>query len=191
MLNIPVVLGTIRRERRSLVVARYVVDQVTAAGHQTELVDFLALPLPLMDLPVEPSSLGGRYPDPNVQAWSEIAAAADGFVFVTPEYNHGYPAVLKNAFDWLYREFSYKACGFVGVSDGPVGGARAVEQLRLLAGSYGMYDVRETVLFAKVQNCFDDSGRLVEPRYAKLVSGLIGSLGPVAQALRALRAGGA
>lgn len=189
MLNIPVVLGTIRRERRSLVAARYVVGQVKAAGYQTELVDFVDLPLPLMDLPVEPSSLGGRYPDKNVQRWSEIAVAADGFIIVTPEYNHGYPAPLKNAFDWLYQEFSRKACGFVGVSDGPVGGARVVEQLRLLAGNYGMYDVRETVLFAKVQNCFDENGRLVEPRYAKLVSGLVASVGAASEALRTLRAG--
>ena len=85
---------------------------------------------PLLDEPVPPSM--GQYSKPHTKAWAAKIASFDGFVFVTPEYNHGISGALKNAIDFLYAEWNNKAAGFVGY--GSAGGARAVEQLRLVMG---------------------------------------------------------
>src|SRR4051812_30743378 len=158
-LNIPVILGSVREGRKSEAPARLIVQKIIEAGHQSQLVDFRELPLPFVDAPKEPSQYNKIYPNENVQKWSNIADAADGFVIVTPEYNHGYSGVLKNALDWLYPEFGRKAVGLVGVSNGAVGGARAIEHLRPVMGNFSMFDVRETVMFVKAQDLFDAQGK--------------------------------
>jgi NAD(P)H-dependent FMN reductase len=154
-MNIPVILGTVRKGRLSIHPANLLVEKLKQAGHESQLVDFAQIPLPFMDSEIEPSKLDKKYPYPNVQKWSEIADAADAFVIVTPEYNHGYTAILKNAFDWLYPEFDHKPVGLVGVSNGPVGGARMIEQLRPIMENFSMFAIRETVMFARVQDVFD------------------------------------
>lgn len=185
-MNIPVVLGTTREGRQSLAAANYVVARLKAAGHDTQLVDFLELPLPFMNSAVEPGKLNKVYPDANVQQWSNIADAADGFMFVTPEYHHGYPAVLVNAFDWLTPEFDSKACGLVGVSSGPLGGARVIEQLRPVVGALGMYDVRQMVMFRSVKDVFNqETGELLDQSYEKQVDGLVAAVTAAAAKLRA------
>jgi len=95
---------------------------------------------------------------------------------VTPEYNHGYPAVLKNALDWLYLEFDHKPVGLAGVSDGTVGGARVIEQLRPIMENFTMFAIRETVMFATIQNIFDLEGKLLDESFNKKVDGLLASL---------------
>jgi NAD(P)H-dependent FMN reductase len=187
-LNIVVICGSSRRERKSLAPARFVAGKAAAAGHAATLVDFMELLLPWMDLPVTPSSLKKQYPDANVQKWSAIADAADAFIIVSPEYNHGYPAVLKNALDWLYYEFRHKPVGLVGVSDGLVGGARVIEQLRLLAGNFSMFDIRETVMVKKAQDVFDVDGKLLDDSYEKQFDGLLATLSKVAEVMKRLRA---
>ncbi len=186
-MNIPVVLGSIREGRKSIAPARYVQSRLQAAGHESVLVDFKELPLPLYAEAKEPGEFERQYPNENAKVWSTIADAADAFVVVSPEYNHGMPAVLKNAFDWLYPEFEFKAVGLVGVSNGRVAGARVIEQLRLLSGNFSMFDVRETVMFASVQDVFDAAGKLLEPRFEKSVDGLIASVSKAAAALKAAR----
>ena len=107
--------------------------------------------LPLLDEPVPPSM--GQYSQPHTKVWSAKIAAYDAYVFVTPEYNHATSGALKNAIDYLYREWNNKAAGFVGY--GSVGGTRAVENLRLIAGELQMADVRSQValsLFTDFKN---------------------------------------
>jgi len=186
-LSIAVVCGSARQERKSIFPARYAAQKVTAAGHSAALVDFAELPLPWMDLPMEPSKLKKKYPDPNVQKWSDIAEAADAFVIVSPEYNHGYPATLKNALDWLYYEFKYKPVGLVGVSNGPAGGARVIEQLRLEAGTFSMFDIRETVMVKNVQDVFDAEGKLADTSYEKQFDGMLATLFKAAEVMKNLR----
>src|SRR5206468_7892912 len=98
-------------------------------------------PLPHLDEPVPPSL--GQYQNEHTKQWAAKIASFDGFVIVTPEYNHSTSGVLKNAIDYLYAEWNNKAVGFV--SYGGVGGARAVEHLRLIAGELQMADVRTNV----------------------------------------------
>jgi len=102
MLNIPVILGSVREGRLSEAPAKYIVERIKVAGYQSQLVDFKEIPLPFYNAPSIPAEYFSKnaYPDPNAQKWSEIARAADAFIIVSPEYNHGYPGVLKNALDW-------------------------------------------------------------------------------------------
>jgi NAD(P)H-dependent FMN reductase len=187
-LNIPVVLGSVREVRNSYFPAKFMVEKLKEAGVETQLVDFRELPLPFVDSPVEPSDYEKKYPNPNVQKWSNIADAAHAFVLMVSEYNHGYTAVLKNALDWLYYEFERKPFGLVGVSNGKYGGLRAIEQIRPIIENFNGFAIRETVPFGPAQNIFDKDGKLVDESYLKRVNGLIKSLTWSAEAMKTARA---
>ena len=143
MIKIAIIVGSTRPGRKAPAVAQWVYD---AASQRTdasfEIVDLLAYDLPLLDEPMPPAM--GKYTKPHTMAWSAKIAAFDGYVFVTPEYNHGPSGALKNAIDFLYREWNNKAAGFVAY--GSAGGTRAVEQLRLIMAELQIADVRGQVL---------------------------------------------
>lgn len=186
-LNIAIVCGSIREDRKSILAAHYIAGQVASAGHTPTVVDFTKLPLPFVDTPVPPGDLEGQYPYEEVRQWSKIAESADAFIFVAPEYNHGYSAIMKNALDWLYMEFHYKPAGLVGVSDGMVGGARVIEQLRAICGNFALYDIKETVMFRKVQDVLDSEGNLIDLSYERQVNKLVTALAKAAEAMKVLR----
>ena len=142
MTRIGIILGSTRPNRNGEQVAKWVYDIASRRSDaEFELVDLLDYPLPHLDEPLPPSM--GQYHNEHTRQWAEKIASFDGFVFVTPEYNHGTSGVLKNAIDYLYAEWNNKAAGFV--SYGAVGGARAAEHLRLVAGELQMADVRQQV----------------------------------------------
>jgi NAD(P)H-dependent FMN reductase len=141
MTRIGIILGSTRPNRNGEQVARWVYDiAAQRSDAEFELVDLRDYPLPHLDEPL-PASMG-QYQNDHTQQWAELIASF-GFVFVTPEYNHSTSGVLKNAIDYLYAEWNNKAAGFV--SYGAVGGARAAEHLRLVAGELQMADVRQQV----------------------------------------------
>jgi NAD(P)H-dependent FMN reductase len=143
MTRIAIVVGSTRPNRTADDVARWVHEHATGrADARFDLVDIAEQGLPLLDEPVPPSM--GQYENEHTKAWSEKVAAYDGFVFVTPEYNHSVPAALKNAVDYLYAEWNNKSIGFV--SYGSAGGTRAVEAWRLVAAELQMADVRAQVV---------------------------------------------
>jgi NAD(P)H-dependent FMN reductase len=152
MTRIAIILGSTRPGRNGEAVANWVLDiakQRTDAEY--ELVDIADFKLPHLD-EVAPPSLG-QYTQPHTRAWAEKIASFDGYVFVTPEYNHSTSGALKNAIDFLYKEWNNKAAGFV--SYGSVGGTRAVEHLRLVMGELQVADVRNQValsLFTDFEN---------------------------------------
>ena len=185
MLNIPVILGSVREGRKSEAPAKYIMEKVKVAGHQTQLVDFKELPLPFYNAPTVPVVyFKSQYPNANAQKWSEIARAADAFIIVSPEYNHGYTAVIKNALDWGYLEFEKKPFGLVGVSNGPTGGARMIENLRPIMENFGAMTVRETIMIGPVLKYFDDNGKMINPELDKKIDGLLKSLTWWAEALK-------
>jgi len=142
MTRIGIILGSTRPNRNGEQVARWVYDIASRRSDaEYELVDLRDYPLPHLDEPLPPSM--GQYQNEHTKAWADKIASFDGFVIVTPEYNHGTSGVLKNAIDYLYAEWNNKAVGFV--SYGSVGGARAAEHLRLVAGELQMADVRQQV----------------------------------------------
>ena len=187
MLNIPVILGSVREKRNSEAPAKYILEKIKSAGHRTELVDFKELPLPFFDSPLTPVALKGVYPYPNVQKWSEIALAADAFVLVFPEYNHGYNGVIKNALDWLFSEFSKKPFLLCGVSDGSFGGARAIEQLRPIIENFRAVAIREAITFSKADKLFDADGKLTDDGYNKRIDASLENLTWWAEALKKAR----
>ena len=187
-MNIPVILGSVREGRLSEKPAKLMVEKLKQAGAESQLVDFKELPLPFLDSLEEPSDLNKVYPYPNVQKWSAIADAADAFIFVIPEYNHSYPGVLKNALDWLYPEFDHKPVGLVGVSNGQVGGARALTHIRPIIECFSMFAVRETIMFVRTQNVFGSQGELLDNSYEKKIAGLIKSLIFSAEAMKKAKA---
>ena len=142
MTRIGIILGSTRPNRNGEQVAKWVYETATLRSDADfELVDLRDYPLPHLDEPLPPSM--GQYQNDHTKEWSDKIASFDGFVIVTPEYNHSTSGVLKNAIDYLYAEWNNKAVGFV--SYGAVGGARAAEQLRLISGELQMADVRQQV----------------------------------------------
>jgi 2-polyprenyl-6-methoxyphenol hydroxylase-like FAD-dependent oxidoreductase/NAD(P)H-dependent FMN reductase len=136
--TIAVVLSSTRPVRAGETVAGWVLDQAAArTDARFELLDLAKADLPPLDEPMPPAL--GRYTQPHTQAWAAAVARYDGFVFVTPEYNHGLPGALKNALDRVYAEWNNKAAAFV--SYGHDGGIRAVEQLRPVMATLQMADV--------------------------------------------------
>lgn len=142
MTKIGIIMGSTRPGRNGEAVARWVLDVASKRSDaEFELVDLLDYKLPHLDEALPPSM--GQYAQPHTQEWARKIASLDGFVMVTPEYNHSTSGVLKNAIDYLFAEWNNKAVGFV--SYGAMGGARAVEHLRLIAGELQMADVRAQV----------------------------------------------
>lgn len=144
MTRIGIIIGSTRPNRIGPKIAQWVYEEASKREDvEFELIDIADFNLPLLD-ELQPAA-SGEYTQEHTRRWSEAIARCDGFIFVTPEYNHGMPASLKNAIDYLWTEWQNKACGFV--SYGTVGGSRAVEQLRLIAGQLSLADVRGQVLF--------------------------------------------
>ena len=144
-LRIAIILGSTRPGRNGEAVAKWVNEIAKKrTDAEFELVDIKDFNLPLLDEPVPPSM--GQYSKPHTKTWAAKIGSFDGYVFVTPEYNHGISGALKNAIDFLFAEWNNKAAGFV--SYGGAGGARAVEQLRLVLAEVQMATVRNQALLS-------------------------------------------
>ena len=152
MIRIGIIIGSTRPGRNGEAVANWVFEIAKKSGNaEYELVDIADFNLPVYDEPIPPSM--GDYSKPHTKAWSAKIASFDGFVFVTPEYNRATSGALKNAIDFLYKEWNNKAAGFVGY--GSFLGSRAVENLRLIMGELQIADVRAQVglsLFTDFEN---------------------------------------
>jgi NAD(P)H-dependent FMN reductase len=149
MIRVAIVTGSTRPRRNNEAVARWVFK--IASGRRDaefELVDIADYNLPLLDEPAPPSL--GQYSHAHTKMWASKIASFDAYVFVTPEYNHSISGALKNAIDYLFREWNNKAAGFV--SYGGIGGARAVEQLRLVMGELMVATVRSQVLLSMISD---------------------------------------
>ena len=145
MIDVAIIVGSTRPGRKAESVARWVLGIAQQRSDaRFELVDVADYNLPLLDEPVPPSM--HRYSQEHTKRWAAKIEVFDAFVFVTPEYNHGTSAALKNAIDFLYREWNNKTAGFV--SYGSAGGVRAVEHLRLVMGELQVADVRGQVMLS-------------------------------------------
>ncbi len=186
-LKIGIILGSTRPGRRGEQVAKWVLEQASKRDSATyELVDLADFALPHLDEAITASQ--GRYENDHTKAWAAAIAQYDGFVFVTPEYNHSTSGALKNAIDFIYAEWNNKAAGFV--SYGVAGGTRAVEHLRLIVGELQIADVRQQVAVSLLT---DFEGYTTLKPLPHLEPGLTTMLGQVeswAGALRTVREAG-
>ncbi len=143
-MKIGIIIGSIREGRNGERVAQWVMDAASKRDDaKYVLIDLKSFDVPLLTTSTVPGAANKQYDDARVQAWSAAIDACDGFVFVTPEYNHGVPGGLKNAFDSLGSEWNGKAVAFV--SYGADNGVRAVEQWRQIVSNFSMHDVRQQV----------------------------------------------
>lgn len=143
-MKIGIILGSIREGRSGESVANWVVEQSSARDGATyELVDLKSYGLPILTSATVPGAAQKKYDDERVQRWSATIDSLDAFVFVTPEYNHGVPGGLKNAFDSLGSEWADKPVAFV--SYGAEGGVRAVEHWRQIVANFHMFGVRQQI----------------------------------------------
>lgn len=175
-LNIPVILGSIRKERRSLRPARYFLQRLLAAGHAGQLVDLKELALPFYD------EEGPQAP--QVRDFLEILGRADATVWIAPEYNHAFSAAVKNAIEHVGRQLRRKPAAICGVSKGPLGGARGVQQLKLSLLDLHVAPVRGSVYFADASKLFDEEGRLLDSSISDRIDEVISELAWYARALR-------
>ena len=174
-LFIPVILGTARQGRRSEHVARFVHGEFSKRkGVESELIDIRELSIPSDDA-------GSGIKDAG---FSETCMRADAFVLVAPEYNHGYPGMLKHALDTNLSEYIHKAVGICGVSAGPFGGSRAVQNLLPVMRELGLVTIFWDANFSSVQNAFDASGELKETAYVRRLDKFFKELIWMARVLR-------
>ena len=165
---IPVILGTPRQGRQSEHAARLLRELVAKRdGVETELIDVATLPIPVDD----------AGPGAKDAGFAETMNRADALVLVVPEYNHGYPGLLKHVLDTNLKEYIHKAAGVVGVSAGVFGGARAIQNLIPVLRELGLVTIFWDVNFTSVGSRFDEDGRLVDesflPRIDKFLDELL------------------
>ena len=182
--KLAIIIGSTRPGRKGEAVARWVHEIARQRNDaDVELVDIQDFNLPLLDEPVPPSM--GQYSKPHTKAWAAKIDSFDAYVFVTPEYNHGTSGALKNAIDYLYREWNNKAAGFVGY--GSAGGVRAVEHLRLVMGELQVADVRAQVMLSLFTDFENFSEFKPAQRHEASVTSMLNQVIAWGGALRTLR----
>jgi len=174
-LFIPVILGTVRAGRMSQHAAQLVTLEFGKhAGVQTELIDIAQTPLPTNDA-------GEAIKDPSFSSKME---RSDAIVIVSPEYNHGYCGLLKHALDTCLKEYIHKAVGIVGVSAGPFGGSRGIENLLPVMRELGLVTIFWDVNFSSVLKVFSADGALLDDSYIRRIDKFLKELIWMAKTLR-------
>jgi NAD(P)H-dependent FMN reductase len=176
-LFIPVVCGSIRPNRRSLRATELIAEQVTAAGHETELIDLKELDLPLYD--EEPASEA----HPGVARLREVLGRSDASIWQSPEYNHSFTSAVKNAIDYLDEELRRKPVAVAGLG-GLSGGVRAVEQLKLVLIELHALPIRDSVHFTDARSLFSPDGTLPRPEFIPRIDQMVGELAWYARSLK-------
>ena len=173
--RIPVLCGTVRKGARSADVGRWVADRLAEhLGVATQLVELGSL-----ELATDDEGTGIKHPE-----FSELIDRADGLVIVAPEYNHGYPASLKHALDTNYTEYVHKPVGLVGVSAGPLGGARMIENLLPVLRGIGLVPIQRDATVGNVAEAFSEDGVLLDESAQRRVDGMLTELRWMAATLR-------
>ena len=185
-LRVGIIIGSTRPNRVGEAVAKWVHGLAASRGDaEFELVDVKDFNLPLLDEPIPPSQ--GNYSQAHTRKWAAKIDSFDAFVFVTPEYNHSTSGALKNAIDFLYREWNNKAAGFV--SYGSAGGVRAVEHLRLIMAELQIADVRAQVTLSLSTDFENYSIFKPTPQHGQTVKRMLDQVLAWGTALRTMRRG--
>jgi NAD(P)H-dependent FMN reductase len=184
MVKIGIVVGSSRPGRKADAVARWVLGIARDnGGAEYEIIDIRDLSLPLLDEEIPPSL--GQYSHDHTKQWALRVAEFDGYIFVTPEYNHSVPGALKNAIDFVYGEWNNKAAGFV--SYGSAGGIRAVEHLRLTMAELQVATVRNQVALSLFTDFVDFTEFAPSEFQRHTVVALVDQLIPWVAALKSVR----
>lgn len=159
-LNLPVLLGTNRKMRQSVHAAKWLIDEMNKRDDiETRLFDAADFDLPMDDYG---TGLKDRFPE-----WRDAIINADGLVIVAPEYNHGYPGILKSILDLLLKEYIHKSVALVGASSGPWGGTRVIESMVPMVRELGLAVTFQDLNFPKIQKTFGEDGTLLDAAFEK------------------------
>lgn len=173
-MKIGIIVGSIREGRNGIGVGEWVLEKAQShGGAEFELVDLKSFNVPLLTTATVPGAAQKKYDSPEVTAWSQKIDELDGYIFVTPEYNHGVPGGFKNAFDSLGSEWSNKAVALIGY--GADNGVRAVEQWRPILNNLNMYTIRAAINFNLFSE-FGDAGFAPEERRNDEINALLDSI---------------
>jgi NAD(P)H-dependent FMN reductase len=187
-LKMAVLYGSMREARQGIKAARFIEDQLRGRGHDVTLVDAKECQLPLLDRMYKEFPKGEA---PEVmERLATLYRAADAFVVVSGEYNHGIPPGLKNLLDHFLEEYFFRPSAIVCYSAGAFGGVRAAMQLRMTLAELGTVSIPSLFPIPKVQSAFDDAGRALDPAWEKRVQRFLDELEWYAEALRAARSSG-
>lgn len=178
---LPVILGTNRQDRQSEHAAKVVFNHL----QQDSRIETILVDMREFDLPTD--NYGRAIQDLH-PAYKQTIARADGLVIVTPEYNHGYPGILKSVMDTLYKEYFDKPVSLVGVSEGPWGGVRVIEALLPFVRALHLLALNNDLQFPNAPDLFDQAGNLIDPApYEKRLEKFTNELVRMAFVLRAAR----
>lgn len=164
--KIVVIVGSVRSERQGIKVAKWVVEKLQNRGHQVSMVDPVELELPLLDKMYKEM----KSPSAKLQKLQKIIQDADGYVPITPEYNHSVSSALKNTLDYFLEEYFFKPSAIISYSAGPFGGVLAGNHLRQILAEMGMPAIPSQLPISKVQKVFDDDGRLLDENYDRRIT---------------------
>lgn len=183
MTKIAIILGSTRPDRKGAAVADWVYKAAASRPASYDVIDLRDVDLPFLDEATPPSM--GRYEHDHTKAWAEQVDQYDGYIFVTPEYNHSTSGALKNAIDFVYREWNNKAAAFVGY--GSLGGSRAIEHLRAIASELQIAHVRQQVSLSLFEDWKDFTEFQPGPQHEEGLETLFDQLESWAGALRTVR----
>ena len=187
-LNIPVLLGSVRRDRMGPRAAMLVTRELERRGHVPHLVDPLELQLPLLDRMYKEHPKG-EAPEP-LERLAELYRNADGFLVVSGEYNHGIPPALKNLLDHFLEEYFWRPSGIVCYSAGGFGGVRAAMQLRMTLAELGMPSISSLLPIPRIAQAIDEEGTATDPITDRSAGRFLDEFLWHAKALAAARVGG-
>ncbi len=166
-MKIHIILGSTREKRNGEIVAKWVFNRLQEHTEvQSELLDLRNYPLPFYDEPKTPKSLGENdYKNHIARDWVKKIGEADGYIIITPEYNHGYPAVLKNALDYPYKQWNNKPVAFISYGFS-ANGIRSVEQLRLVTIELQMTPIQESIMLpvSEFKSLFSETGEMLDEK---------------------------
>jgi len=175
---IPIILGTAREGRQSEKVAKFMLQETLKTGLETEIIDVRNFRIKATD---------NTEKSPLAKKLAEKVNKADGFIIVSPEYNHGYPGELKMMLDMLYKQYAKKPVGICGVSSGGLGGARMIQQLRLTCIGLNMVPINQAVYFSVVQDLFDEKDVIKDNSYYNRAKNFLDELIWYAKSLKSSR----
>jgi len=182
--KILLIFGSTRIERHGEVVFSWVQEQIKAREDiELDAVDLRDVPLPFYDEPKSIGSLNGNFNHEVGKQWNERVAKADGFIMITPEYNHGTSAVLKNAIDYAWAGWNYKPVSFISYSSGAIAGARATEQLRLTASGVNLLPLPTATHVPNLGDAFDGNGQPTSDKTTQSLNSLLEELATVGKKL--------
>jgi NAD(P)H-dependent FMN reductase len=165
MARIALIVGSVREKRQGIKVARWMEEKLNSRDHTVYFIDPLELNLPLLD------KMYKEMPNPTAQLIDlrNKIKDAEGYMPVTPEYNRSVSSALKNTLDYFLEEYYFKPSAIVSYSPGVFGGINAAQQLRLVFAELGAPSISSSFSISRVNEVFDDNGKLVDERYNKRV----------------------